>query len=79
MWTSPPTSDNNMGPKEWFEFMKMMEEYQKAQKPKEDKKPGPSPTDWGPFDYFLLYSTIHTAGALMLATFIVYYVTHLTH
>lgn len=77
---SPTSEHKEMGPKEWFEFMKMLEEYQKSQKPKDDKaKMVPAPPDWGPLDYFLLYATIHTAGALVLATFLIYYITHIVH
>ena len=58
--------------KDMIEGLKALEEWQKANKPKDEKKKDPDA--WGPLDYFMMYMTLQLGCAVVLAVTILSYI-----
>lgn len=69
-WFTPQTQNSDMTGKDWLEFIKLWDEFQKSNKPKEEKKDDKKkdPHTWDTVDYFtfilFFYSLFIVVGSV---------------
>lgn len=72
-WFMPQQSHQEMGPKDYFEFIKQWDEYQKSKEKPKDDKPKKDPNAWDTLDYLTFIVAFHWTVAIVGSCFILHY------